>query len=140
MELLMGIFVRYNPESAAPTKNLLSHKTCNINNRNSFDFSYHNIKFHYIYDNPCPYPVQLHYLTPPLNNLVYHVIYPAKSITSQQAPKVPSVAHVVLPHASLFPVLLGTSDYTQLQETEQDCLGTIYDKPSEIMLKDESGV
>lgn len=84
--------------------------------------------------NACAYPVQLHHLTPFLNNLMLPRIYTGKPVTSQQAPKAASVAHAVLPHASLFPCLLGTPHYTQLQETDPDCLGTIYDTPSEIML------
>lgn len=84
--------------------------------------------------NACTYPVQLHHLTLFLNNLMLPCIYAGKSVTSQQAPKAASVTHAVLPHASLFPFLLGTPHYSQLQERDQDCLGTIYDTPSEIML------
>lgn len=52
MELLAGIFARYNPRSAASTKNPPGHKTRNINIRNSSDFTYNNIVFYYISDQP----------------------------------------------------------------------------------------
>lgn len=61
-------------------------------------------------------------------------IYPEKFIMSQQASKVASLAHAVVPHAPISLSLLDTTCYTQLQEREQDFLGTIYDTPSEIML------
>lgn len=62
-------------------------------------------------------------------------IYPEKFIMSQQASKVASLAHAVVPHAPISLSLLDTTCYTQLQEREQqDFLGTIYHTPSEIML------
>lgn len=76
---------------------------------------------------PCPYQLHLHYWTPFLNNRMSPCISPEKFRMSQQASKVASLAHAVLPHAPVFLFLLGTSHYTQLQESDQDCLGTSYD-------------
>lgn len=133
---LVCLFAGYNSRSATPTKkNSLVYETCNINFRNSFDFSY--IIIFYLYSWPIPAPIQC-IITTGLQSwtiLCPPCIYPEKFIMSQQASKVASLTHAVGPHAPISLFLLDTTCYTQLQEREQqDFLGTIYNRPSEIML------
>lgn len=116
--------------SSSHQKKPSGYKTCNIKSRNSFVFN--TIILHFI---ALLTPSSAPSLLDPVPEQSYVTMYlSCKARKSQQAPKVASVAQVALPHASLSPFLLGTTCYTQLQETDQDGLGTIYNTLSEIML------